>query len=258
MKNRSFAILVIVSFLVATELQFYYVLTPAFFNQSGGPYNASTLAGILDDKTAAADLVTAGDKDGNNKLSLKELEDLAPSRSDAKRVLDAEEAVVRSKGGVRLAESSVPIVMTLGQICEMLILLMLPVFLKHLGFRTTIALGIAAWSVRYFIFAWCPSPALVIASQTLHGFGFAFFFVGGFIYGDRIAGKEIKASAQALLLLVTYGVGMLVSSLVAGPISDYFHRDWHKLFLVPAVLTAICTVLFFAIFREDEQPIEAS
>ncbi len=262
MKNRSFAILVIVSFLVSTELQFYYVLTPAFFNQGGGPYDAKALAGILvgnakttpADMAAATELIAAGDRDGNKKLSLHELEDLAPERADARRILDVEQAIVQDNGGVRLAEGTVPIIMTLGQICETLILLLLPLFLKRLGFRTVIAIGIAAWSIRYFIFAWSPSPSLVIASQTLHGFGFSFFFVGGFIYGNRIAGKDIKASAQALLLLVTYGFGMLVSSLIAGPISDYFQRDWHTIFLVPALLTAVCTVLFLVGFREEMKP----
>jgi hypothetical protein len=48
---------------------------------------------------------------------------------------------------------------------------------------------------------------------------------------------------------------MLVSSLVAGPISDFFERDWHKVFLVPAILTAICTLIFLAGFREQREPV---
>lgn len=261
LKNRSFAVLVVVAFLVATELQFYYVLSPAFFNQGGGPYDAPAAARILAggveadeaQEKAAEELVTAGDKDGNEKLSADELNALADSDDNARLILTREDEVVRNHGGVRLQQGTVPIVMTLGQICEMVILAAMPIFLGFLGFRRMITLGILAWSVRYFVFAWCPSPAIVIASQTLHGFGFAFFFVGAFIYTDRLAGKEIRASAQALLVLVTMGTGMLVSSLVAGPISDYFQRDWHKIFLVPAVLTAVCTVLFFAVFREDSQ-----
>jgi hypothetical protein len=47
---------------------------------------------------------------------------------------------------------------------------------------------------------------------------------------------------------------MLVSSLIAGPISDSFGRNWHNVFLVPAILTAICTVIFVIGFREDRQP----
>lgn len=260
LKKRSFAVLVIVSFLVATELQFYYVLSPAYFNQGGGPYSAKTLADLLsgdnepsdaDRAAAAAALVLGGDKDGNEKLSREELETLAKNDPLAKEVADRENRTVAKKGGVRLHQGTVPIVMTFGQICEMIVLALLPFFLTRLGFRLTIAFGIAAWSVRYFVFAWCPSPEIVVAFQALHGFGFAFFFVGGFIYSDRIAGKEIKASAQALMLLVTMGAGMLVSSLVAGPISDYLERDWHQIFLVPAILTAVCTLIFLAGFRDD-------
>jgi Na+/melibiose symporter-like transporter len=268
LKNRSFAVLVIVSFLVATELQFYYVLTPAFFNQGGGPYKSDAVAALLQKadgedadiidvyKEPAKKLIVALKGADDQSVALDELEAAANEHPDAKTVFDFETRTVSENGGVRLKQGTVPIVMTFGQICEMLLLFTLPFFLKKLGFRLVITLGILAWSVRYFIFAWCPSPEIVIASQTLHGFGFAFFFVGGFIYGDRLAGKDIKASAQALLVLVTMGLGMLVSSLVAGPISDYFERNWHKVFLVPAILTAVCTVIFFLGFKDTTDTAE--
>lgn len=259
LKNRSFAILVVVSFLVATELQFYYVLSPLYFNQGGGPYDQKAILKTLaeDDEPlpeqieAVARLFTAAGVAPDKKISVAQLREHQADHEVARQYVSAVDDIVVEKGGVRLQEGDVPIVMTFGQICEMLVLLALPLFLKKFGFRLTIALGIATWSVRYFIFAWCPSPEIVIASQLLHGFGFAFFFVGGFIYGDRIATPDIKASVQALLLLVTMGAGMLVSSLIAGPISDLFERNWHNVFLVPAILTAICTALFLIGFRDD-------
>lgn len=48
---------------------------------------------------------------------------------------------------------------------------------------------------------------LVIASLTLHGFGYAFFFVASQIFVDMVATKDIRASAQSLLTLVTLGIG---------------------------------------------------
>ncbi len=259
LKNRSFAMLVIVSFLVATELQFYYVLSPIYFNQGGGPYDQKSIVKALAEgdeppeelRASVEELFSAAGVESDKKITLTQLREYGEAHGVAQRFVDVEDTIVTQKGGVRLQEGSVAIVMTFGQICETLVLLTLPLFLKKLGFRITIAIGIATWSIRYFIFAWCPSPEIVIASQLLHGFGFAFFFVGGFIYGDRIAGPQIKASVQALLLLVTMGAGMLVSSLVAGPISDAFERDWHRVFMVPAILTAVCTVLFAIGFRDE-------
>ena len=42
---------------------------------------------------------------------------------------------------------------------------------------------------------------------------------------------------------------MLVSSLAAGPIADYFEYNWHLIFLAPVTILVICTVLFLIGFR---------
>ena len=131
-------------------------------------------------------------------------------------------------------------VLTIGQIMEIVVLALLPLALKRLGFTWTITLGIAAWAVRYGMFALGEPIWAVIASQALHGFGFGFFFAGCMIYCDRIAPKDVRASAQSLFLLVTYGLGMLISSLVAGRVYDYFQHDWHKTFLVPVAILVVC------------------
>jgi MFS family permease len=147
--------------------------------------------------------------------------------------------------------------MGIGQIAEIVVLLILPFALATLGFTWTIAIGIAAWAVRYAMFALGQPIWAVIVSQSLHGFGFGFFFVGCMIYSDRIAPRDIRASAQGLIILVTYGVGMLVSSLFAGRVADYVQGDWHKVFLVPVAITTVCTFLFLIGFRATPLPQEA-
>jgi MFS family permease len=90
----------------------------------------------------------------------------------------------------------------------------------------------------------------------LHGLAYGFFFVGGQIYTDRVASKDIRASAQSLMLLATLGVGKLISSLIAGPIKDHFTTsvdgqlvtDWTYVFMVPALVTlagAAALILLF-------------
>lgn len=265
MKNRSFAVLLVVAFLVATELQFYYVLTPMFFNQGGGPYNAGQIATILAPlgaepeavepfMPAAERLVGSADRNGDGALSRDELAAVRDSSPEAGTVLDREASLRAQRGGLALDNKYVLPVMTIGQICETIVLALLPIFLRAFGFRIVIAFGIAAWAIRYFIFAIGEPVGLVIASQTLHGFGFGFFFVGAFIFGDSIASKDIKASVQSLLVFTTMGAGMFVSSLVAGPIADHFASDWHKVFLVPAILCAACCVLLAVGFRPVKQP----
>jgi len=258
-RDRSFAVLIIVAFLVATELQFYYVLTPSFFNQGGGPFDQDQIAKILagdapqtgleQARSEASRLIVQADRNGDAKLSRRELIDAARRDPAAGRILKFEDRLLRDKGGLALDSAWVAPVMTLGQICETIVLGLLPIVLRGLGFRLTIALGIAAWALRYLVFALGEPTGLVIASQTLHGFGYGFFFVAIAIYTDAAAPRDIRASAQSLLVFITMGAGMLVSSLIAGPIADALQGDWHRIFLVPAAICAACCVAFAIGFR---------
>jgi MFS family permease len=273
MRNPSFAVLIVVAFLVSTELQFYYVLTPGFFNEGGGPFNEQQVseallkqgevkaaAGQEADATeeaaalkqaqamiAQADAEGAGGN-GDGKVSREELEKL--NTPSARAVLAFYDEQRQKKGGLALPQAWVGPVMTLGQVAEVLILLLVPFSLKRYGFRWTIAIGILAWSVRYFIFSLGGPRELVIASQTLHGFGFGFFFVGAFLYADTVATPDIRASVQSFIIFVTYGAGMVVSSLIAGPIAEFFGHNWHYIFLVPAGITLVCTIVFILGFRD--------
>ena len=137
----------------------------------------------------------------------------------------------------------------------------LPWFVNRFGIKATIAIGILAWTVRYSIFALGQPWWLVVASQGLHGLAYGFFFVGGQIYTDRVASKDIRASAQSLMLLATLGVGKLISSLIAGPIKDHFTTsvdgqiltDWPYVFLVPAMVTMVGALLFVFFFVEKSK-----
>jgi MFS family permease len=262
MAKPSFAVLIVVAFIVSTELQFYYVLTPGFFNQGGGPFEAKEVAVVLAkdldeakvnvEETAMAEaqkMLKSGDKNGDNKLSVEELREM--NTPEAARVLKHYAALVEEKGGVALDQAWVGPVMTFGQIAEVIVLLFVPFALRQIGFRGMITLGILAWSIRYFIFSLGQPRELVLLSQSLHGFGFGFFFVGAFLYADKIAPPDTRASVQSFIIFVTYGAGMVVSSLLAGPVVEWCDKNWHYVFLVPAAITLVCSLAFAVFFREE-------
>ena len=90
---------------------------------------------------------------------------------------------------------------------------------------------------------------------SLHGICYDFFFVTGQIYVDERAPKNIKNAAQGLITFATYGVGMFIGSLLSGVIAENYTVDqstylWDKIWLIPAVLSAIVLVLFAVFFRE--------
>ena len=88
--------------------------------------------------------------------------------------------------------------------------------LKKYGMRKTLAFGVIAWPIRYIIFAIGGPAWLVIASLTLHGFCYVFFFVAAFIYVDKVAPADIRASAQSMIAIVALGLGRFLGSLFAG------------------------------------------
>ena len=199
LKDKDFLIFTAISFVVATELQFYYVLT--------APFLTSPQIGV--------------------------------------------------------AGASVSGVMTIAQVAEIFVMaLLLPKFLPKNGIKKTMTLGVLAWPLRYIIFVIGGPSWLVIASLSLHGFCYVFFFTAAFIYVDMIAPADIRASAQSLIAVVILGIGSFLGSIFAGWIRDLFTvgeaTRYRSVFLIPTALTLVCAVLFVVLFREKKAPASAA
>jgi len=149
--------------------------------------------------------------------------------------------------------------MTIGQISEVLFLLMLPFFFKKFGFKKTILVGMFAWALRYALFAYGNAGELsfmLIIGIALHGVCYDFFFVSGQIYTNAKAGIKYKSAAQGLITLATYGVGMLIGFKIAGLITDAYTIsektfNWKMIWIIPSVI-AFVVFLLFAIFFHDK------
>ncbi len=161
---------------------------------------------------------------------------------------------------IGLSDAAVPGVMVIAQVAEILVMVaLLPYLIGRIGIRNILIIGVLAWPVRYIIFAIGKPVWLVIASLSLHGFCFVFFFVAAFIYTDMVAPRDIRHSAQSLIMVVTYGLGNLLGSLFAGGVLDYFTTEagsnWTAVFLVPCLLTVLCALAFLLFFRPKKEPV---
>lgn len=150
---------------------------------------------------------------------------------------------------------------TIGQMSEVAFLLVMPFLLKRLGVKITLAIGMAAWALRYVLFGFGDQGALfwmIVVGLLLHGVCYDFFFVAGQVYTDRFAGPGLRASAQGLITLATYGVGLLIGSLISGPIVDAFatgeaSHNWLQVWLIPAAIAAVVLIGFWLLFRDSKE-----
>ncbi|HEX5726028.1 MAG TPA: nucleoside permease [Longimicrobiaceae bacterium] len=165
--------------------------------------------------------------------------------------------------------------MTLGQMSEIAFMLVMPWFLLRLGVKRMLLIGMAAWALRYLLFAFGdpgPGVAALYLGILLHGICYDFFFVTGQIYVDQRATPRIRAAAQGFLAFATLGVGYFIGALVSGRVVEMNStvglvdsgHDWRAIWLVPAAAAATVGVLFALAFREkpalrpaDPQPAPA-
>jgi nucleoside transporter len=149
---------------------------------------------------------------------------------------------------------------TWGQISETGFMLLMPLMFARLGVKKMLMIGMAAWAVRYGLFAIAAPSAifpLIMIGILLHGVCYDFFFVTGQIYVDTKSSPAIRAQAQGFLVLVTYGVGMLIGAQVAGRVNTWLKHgapnltldQWPHFWWLPAGFAAVVLLLFGALFR---------
>ncbi len=150
-------------------------------------------------------------------------------------------------------------VMSLGQISEALFILLLPIFLKRYGIKMTLIVGMLAWVLRYVLFAYGDvgeKSWMLILGVILHGICYDFFFVSGQIYTDNKAGEQFKSSAQGLITLATYGLGMLVGFRSAGYITDQYvvdgGHDWTQIWMIPSGFALLVLIFFVLTFKNEK------
>lgn len=148
-------------------------------------------------------------------------------------------------------------VLVVGQVSELVFIALLPLFLRWLGMKWALVLGIVTWGVRFGLFMLATGGGAVpaVAAVALHGVCNDFFLIAGFMYVDRVAGPEIKAQGQAYFVFISQGVGTFLGSLVAGQVfnalvtTDGPASDWIALWMVPVVVSVVTTVFFVLAFR---------
>jgi MFS family permease len=155
--------------------------------------------------------------------------------------------------------------MALGQASEVIMMLLMPFILRRVTVRSILIMGLLAWSVRYMLLAYGNPYGgiwMFYVVILLHGICYDFFFMTGQLYTDQEAPPNLRSAAQGLITFLTYGVGMLIGSLIAGRTVDYFThtaggvvtRNWQS-FWISSSLSAFVILLLIAIFFRSHSKI---
>jgi nucleoside transporter len=157
--------------------------------------------------------------------------------------------------------------MSLGLISEFLFMLAIPFFMKRFGIKWVLLIGLGGWIIRFFLFGQTEGPqSLLLIAILLHGLCYDFFFVSGQIYTEQKAGPAIKAKAQALITLATYGIGMFIGSILAGKVTDKYTTiaangvktiHWDQVWMIPLGIAAVVFVLILVLFKDNTNALKS-
>lgn len=126
---------------------------------------------------------------------------------------------------------------SIGVIAEIGVMYAYPRFSEKVAPRHLLFVSFVASAVRWAGMAFVDSAAAIVALSVLHGLTFGAFYVAAVQYVSLRVPPSARATGQALMVSVTFGLGGLVGYATAG--AGYQHLGGYRLFLFAAALELI-------------------
>ena len=154
-------------------------------------------------------------------------------------------------------------VMTVGQLTEVVAMLMMGWLLRTWRIKSIFVLALGCGTLRYLLYAVGASDdsiASVLLGVALHGICWTYFFEAGKVFLARRIEKSIRTQSQALLALFTSGIGGLAGTAFVGWAHGYLVNEttgagWSDYWWL---LTAVCgfCVIGFMIGYRGKTPVQ--
>jgi nucleoside transporter len=149
--------------------------------------------------------------------------------------------------------------MSIGQVSEIFFIMVLPFCFRKFSLKQIILLGMLAWSVRYFLFAFGNADnrvGLIYLALLLHGISYTFTFLAGQIYVDEQVPASIRNAAQGFVTFITMGLGPFIGALIAGAVVHFFEfpdglHNWKGIWVFPAFFGMASAIFFLLFFRTE-------
>ena len=157
---------------------------------------------------------------------------------------------------IGIPDSQIGPAMTIGQFAEILAMAYLGFFLKRLGFKKVITIGIAAYFFRYAIFGTAMLPVwIIVVSQVFHGFCYAFFFATAYIYVDKLADQDVRHSAQTVFGIIILGGGPVIGGWLSGYLQNMYTVDnvfsFSNFWYTMSAIGLVTMIFFLMLFQEQ-------
>jgi len=155
-------------------------------------------------------------------------------------------------------------VMSIGQVAEILTMLVLGTVLKKLGWRITMMVGVLGYAARFAVFAWFPDATIFIVLVNLvHGICYAFFFATVYIFVDAYFPADVRSSAQGLFNVMILGVGALIANSLCPWLLQTVYTvdgvtDFKSMFMIPMVISILAALLLAFGFRPPDAPSDSA
>jgi len=150
------------------------------------------------------------------------------------------------------------VLISISQVSETLFILAIPFFLKRFGIKNVMIFSMAAWVLRFGLFAF-GDPAgglwMLVLSCIVYGMAFDFFNISGSLFVESQTPPEIRGSAQGVFMMMVNGVGASLGSIISGLVIDKFFvspahvNNWHGIWLSFAAYALVIALIFPFVFR---------
>ncbi len=162
-----------------------------------------------------------------------------------------------AKTGLGLDVATANLASTIGQSLELVLFPLLGFFMHRYGVRSVVFVGMVAWPLRFAAYMLKEPVWLVIGAQLLHGCNVVFGSIGITVTVDLLARRDLRASAQGLLAMLSVGLGALFGQLLCGMLYAAYSdlgggHDWTKIYGFPFVISLCGSFLFLWLFRESD------
>ncbi len=156
-------------------------------------------------------------------------------------------------------------VMNLGQVLELVFMLMIPVILKKAGYKWGMVLGLLALVFRYVMFYVGAKTGVNVgdyAGILIHGLIFGMLIVGSQMYVDAAAPLELRSQAQGFIGLIMFSLGTFLSNYVFDFIlkknvvvteAGELTHNWETPFLIAIGISVVLAVLMALFFKPAEK-----